>query len=138
MKKNIIPLKSIIINFFVALLILLPAVSFAQTPNSSPVCDALFGGSINTLKDMIDYVTCLIVKSIIPLLFIAAVAVFVYGVIQYFLNPNNAKAREDGRKYIIGALIGMFVLFSIAGLVEILRNTFGVEGNSIPLLPETQ
>lgn len=132
--------KRLIVHFFVALFIMLPMVSFAQgqTSNSSPACDALFGGSINTLKDMIDYATCLIVKSIIPLLFILALAVFVYGVIQYFLNPNNAKAREDGRKYIVGALIGMFVLFSIAGLVEILRNTFGVEGSPIPLLPETQ
>jgi hypothetical protein len=138
MKKNIIPLKSIIINFFVALLILLPAVSFAQTPSSSPVCDALFGGSINTLKDIIDYATCLIVKSIIPLLFIVALAFFVWGIVQYFLNPNNSKEREKGRQYIVWALIGMFVLFSIAGLVEILRNTFGVEGSPIPLLPETQ
>ena len=117
---------------------MLPVVSFAQTPNSSPVCDALFGGSINTLKDIIDYVTCLIVKSIVPLLFVGALGFFVWGMIQYFLNPNSAKDRASGRQYMVWALIGMFVLFSIAGLVEILRNTFGVEGSPIPLLPETQ
>lgn len=128
------------IHFFVSLFVVLPMVSFAQgqTSNSSPVCDALFGGSINTLKDIIDYGTCLIIKSIIPLLFVLAIAIFVYGVVQYFLNPDNAKKREDARSYIVGALIGMFVLFSISGLVEILRNTFGVEGSPIPLLPETQ
>lgn len=138
MKKNTTPFKSILIHFLVALFLMLPVVSFAQTPNSSPACDALFGGSINTLKDMIDYATCLIVKSVVPLLFIGALAFFVWGMVQYFLNPNNAKKREDAREYMVWALIGMFVLFSIAGLVEILRNTFGVEGSPIPLLPETQ
>lgn len=128
------------IHGFVSLFVMLPMVSFAQgqTSSSSPTCDALFGGSINTLKDIIDYGTCLIIKSIIPLLFVLAIAIFVYGVTQYFLHPDNAKKREDARSYIVGALIGMFVLFSISGLVEILRNTFGVEGSPIPLLPETQ
>lgn len=136
------------IHVFVAIVPLLPLVSFGQalpSPNtttsntsSSPVCQNLFNGSIDTLKDIIDYGTCLITKSIVPLLYVIAVAVFIYGVIQYFLNPNNVKERDVAKKYIIGALLGLFVLVSISGLVEILRNTFGVTGNSIPLLPETQ
>ncbi len=131
-----------------ALVLLLPLVSFGQalpSPNtttsntsSSPVCQNLFNGSIDTLKDIIDYGTCLIKKSIIPLLYVIAIAVFVYGVIQYFLNPSNVKEREDAKKYILWALLGLFVLVSISGLVEILRNTFGVTGSTIPLLPETQ
>lgn len=136
------------IHVFVALVLLLPLVSFGQalpSPNtttsstsSSPACQNLFNGSINTLKDIIDYGTCLITKSIVPLLYVIAIAFFVYGVIQYFLNPNNVKQREDAKKYIIGALLGLFVLVSISGLVAILRNTFGVTGGTIPLLPETQ
>lgn len=127
--------------------LILPSVSFSQTlpsgstttsTSSSPVCQNLFNGSINTLKDIVDYATCLITKSIVPLLYVIAIAVFVYGVIQYFLNPNSVKEREDAKKYIMWALLGLFVLVSISGLVEILRNTFGVTGNSIPLLPETQ
>lgn len=138
--------KKLYIGFvyiFLFLFLLFPLVSFGQinvgsTTSSAPACNALFGGSINTLKDIIDYATCLITKSIVPLLYVIAIAVFVWGVIQYFLNPGNVKAREDARKYIIWALFGLFVLVSISGLVEILRNTFGISGNPIPLLPETQ
>jgi hypothetical protein len=134
-------IQSIFINSAIFVFLTLPILTFAQTGNgssSSPVCDALFGGSINTFKDIIDYVTCLVIKSIIPLLFIGALATFIYGIVQYFLNPNNAKAREDAKKWMIWALIGMFVLFSISGLIEIIRNTFGITGGGIPLLPETQ
>jgi uncharacterized membrane protein YraQ (UPF0718 family) len=133
-------LSSIIVHSVIFSFLVIPLVSFGQTtPSSSaPACDALFGGSINTFKDIIDYATCLVIKSIVPLLYIIALAVFIYGVIQFFLNPDNAKKREEARSYIIGALIGMFVLFSISGLIEIIRNTFGISGGGIPLLPETQ
>jgi len=137
--KNIIS-KFTPFIFFIVTTVMLPLQTFAQTTttSSAPGCTALFAGSINNLKDIIDYATCLLTKSIVPLLFVLALAFFIYGVIHYFLNPDNVKARDDAKKYIIWALIGMFVLFSIAGLVEILRSTFGVSGSAIPLLPETQ
>jgi len=143
--------KKILSSIFSFLLIISainPFIAFGQsitgstntstTGSSAPACSSLFGGNISTLKDIIDYATCLISRSVIPLLFVLAIAMFVWGVVQYFLNPNNAKDRETARKYIIWALIGMFVLVSISGLVQILRVTFGVTGSPIPLLPETQ
>jgi hypothetical protein len=138
-----------VLSVVLVISLLLPMISFGQsqglpsgntnTPtSSSPVCANLFSGSINTLKDIVDYATCLITKSIVPLLFVIAIAFFIYGVIQYFLNPNSVKDRDVAKRYIKWALLGLFVLVSISGLVEILRNTFGVTGSSIPLLPETQ
>lgn len=128
-------------------LVTLPFQTLAQTQtlptgsnlsSSTPECQSLIGGSINNLKDVIDWGTCMIVDSIVPLLWVLAFVVFIYGVIQYFLNPDNIKAREDARKYIIWALVGMFVIFTVGGIVNLIRNTFGVSGSALPLLPETQ
>lgn len=123
--------------------ILIPIQTFAQTqtnttPSSSPACDTLLGGNIETIKDLIDWGTCIMVKSIVPILFVLALVVFIYGVIEYFLNPDSIQKRENARKYIIWALIGMFVIFTVPGIIEIIRNTFGISTNTIPLLPETQ
>jgi hypothetical protein len=106
--------------------------------SSTPQCQSLIGGDIDNLKDVIDWATCMIVDSIVPLLWILAFVVFIYGVIQYFLNPNNINEREKARQYIIWALVGMFVIFTIGGIVDLIRNTFGVSGSTLPLLPETQ
>ncbi len=137
--------RSLIFMVAFVFMSVVPSLAFAQLgtgtgtgTSSAPGCTALFAGSINNLKDIVDYGTCLITKSIVPLLLVIAIAVFVYGIIQYFLNPNNINEREKAKQYILWALIGMFVLFSISGLVQILRTTFGVTGNPIPLLPETQ
>lgn len=125
---------------FLVQLTVLPVTLFAQTntATSTPTCATLLSGSINNLKDIIDFATCLITKSVVPLLFTIAIVVFVYGVIQYFLNPNNIGERIKARQYIIFALLGMFVIFSVGGIIEILRNTFGVSTSVLPLLPETQ
>lgn len=133
------------IHILVAAILFFPSLSFAQlttntgtSSSSAPACTQLFNGDINTVKDIIDYAICLIVKSIVPLLYAIAIMVFIWGVIQYFLNPNNAKEKESARKYILLGLTGLFVLVSVSGLVQILRETFGVTGSPIPLLPETQ
>jgi len=120
----------------------LPFQALAQAQNtassSSPQCQSLIGGNINNLKDIIDWATCMIVVSVTPLLWVLSLVVFVYGVIQYFLNPNSVNEREKARKYIIWALIGMFVIFTVGGIIDLIRNTFGVSGTTLPLLPETQ
>lgn len=42
-----------------------PMFVFAQTTiSSSPVCNTLFAGNIDTLKDIIDYGICLISRSV--------------------------------------------------------------------------
>jgi hypothetical protein len=139
--------RSLILMVAFVLMSVIPSLAFAQLgsgtgtgtgTSSAPGCSALFAGSINTLKDIVDYGTCLVTKSIVPLLLVVAIAVFVYGIVQYFLNPNNINERDKAKQYILWALIGMFVLFSISGLIQIIRNTFGITGNPIPLLPETQ
>src|SRR5574344_845303 len=81
------------------------------------------------------YLTCIISESIMPLLISLAVLGFVWGIIQYFLNPENEKEREKGKKFMLWGLIALFVIVSFWGIVEILTTTFGVK-NTIPQLSQ--
>ena len=121
-----------------------PVLVFAQNSDQSNTssnalnCTSLLSGDINNLKDIIDLATCLLTRSVFPLLIVLAIAFFLYGVIQYYINPNNIAERDKAKDYILWALIGLFVIVSFWGLIEILRGTFGITGNALPILPETQ
>lgn len=64
---------------------------------------------------------------VIPLIFTLAFAVFVWGVIDYFfLHGSEESKREEGRQFILWGIIGMVVLFSVWGFVNILLSTLGI------------
>lgn len=62
------------------------------------------------------------------LLMAVAVLVFVWQVIHYFILPNEN--RKDAGLYVLYAVVGFFVIFSLWGLVNILSGTFGGLSNS--------
>ncbi|MEI7765242.1 MAG: pilin [bacterium] len=105
------------------------------SPSQSSVsgnCFAVYQGvGAKKIGDILSYATCLIGSSVIPLLFVLAVASFVWGVIQYVINSNEESKRAKGRDFMIWGIIALVVMVSIWGLVGILRNTFGIE-NFIP------
>jgi len=90
--------------------------------------------TISTLADFLNFFTCLISKSLIPLLIAAAVVCFIWGVLKFILNADDATKREEGRQFIIWGILGLFIMVSIWGIVNILNATFGVN-NVIPQLP---
>ena len=93
-------------------------------PVTKNVCDSV---GFTSLKNIINFVTCLIKNSVIPLLITLAVASFIWGIIQYFLNADNEEKRKKGKAYILWGLIALFVMVSIWGLVGIFGETFGVK-----------
>ncbi|MFA6601659.1 MAG: hypothetical protein WCT02_02250 [Candidatus Paceibacterota bacterium] len=90
----------------------LPLVTFAQT---------------KTLKDLISLVAGYF-NDILALLMGAAVVMFVWYVIRYFIMPNEK--RTEAAQYIMWALIGFFAILSLWGLVNILIGTFNLQTGS--------
>lgn len=64
---------------------------------------------------------------VVPVIFTLAFLVFIYGVFKYFfLHGDSDSSRAEGRQFIIWGIIGMAVLFSTWGLVNILLSTLGI------------
>ncbi len=61
---------------------------------------------------------------IIPFLITLAVFGFVYGVVKFFLNPDNEEGRKKGKDFIIWGLIALFVIVAMWGIVGIIGKTF--------------
>ena len=84
---------------------------------------------------IINWASCLLIKSIVPFLFSLATVAFIWGIIQFYLNPDNEEKRKKGKSFIIGGLIALFVMLSMWGLVGILTGTFEIK-NTMPQFPE--
>lgn len=87
---------------------------------------------LTSIAGFLNFFTCTIVVSVIPLLFTLATAAFIWGIIQYFLNPENEENRKKGKSFMIWGIIALFVMVSMWGLVGVIGNTFGVK----TLLPQ--
>jgi hypothetical protein len=107
-------------------------------PSLSPLTGA--GGS-NTcslagnpkFQDLLCYVTKIINDSVIPLIFALATVMFVWGAVNFFIiNADEEAKRAQGKQFMIWGIIALAVMLSVWGLVGILGNTFGIDGNVLP------
>ncbi len=85
-----------------------------------------------SLLDILIWLKCIIVIAIIPLIFAAAFMFFLWGVMKFIMANDSAK-KEEGKKFIIAGMIGLFVMTSIWGIVSIVSRTLGT-GSVVPIL----
>jgi len=93
---------------------------------SGDVLPATCPGGTDTVGHLLNFFTCIISQSVIPLLITLAIVFFIWGVGQYMLNANDSTKREEGRKFMIWGIISLFVIVSIWGLIKLLTGTFGI------------
>src|SRR5450830_1268880 len=105
--------------------------SFASAADLTNICNST-NANMASIEGILNWATCLLDQSVIPLLFALAVVAFIWGVIQFYLNPENEEKRKKGKSFIVGGLIALFVMVSMWGIVSILTTTFDIRSNAIP------
>jgi zinc transporter ZupT len=132
MKKN--SKKIFLINVLFATALILPIMAFAQSTSGSYASAScpLSGMNTQTFGEVLSYITCLIGTAVIPLIFGLAVAMFVYGVVQYVINATNEEKRQKGKQLMIWGILALTVMISVWGLVHIAGNTFHLPTNVLP------
>jgi len=78
--------------------------------------------SVVTLMQSINKV---IINPIIILLFALAILYFVYGLVQYLMNPENEEIRKNSKSHMIWGVIGLFVMVAVFGIMNLILNTLG-------------
>jgi|SRR3989344_2179547 len=102
-----------------AVVLLLPIISFAAITD--------FKSLVNKIIENINYLMVLVVG--------LAVFVFTWGIFKYFVAGANEKKVEEARNVLIYGLLGIFIMLSVWGLVNILINTFGFTATTQPTIP---
>jgi hypothetical protein len=97
----------------------------SNTTSTSSTCTGSLPANAK-IADLMNYVTCIIGNSFIPLIFTLAIVMFIWGVVQYVINPEQEEKRDKGRQFMLWGIIALAVMVSVWGLVNILGNTFGI------------
>ena len=97
-----------------------PVITFAGTGNPTTISNA------DTLVDKLVYLG----NTFTQLLVAFAVIWIIYNVVRYIIKADSDDRKPIGNAILWG-IVGLFVILSIWGLVNILRGTFTPADNSI-------
>lgn len=111
---------------------LAPVVALAQTGGTVTTCNAL-NTSASTLTDLLCKFSQLL-NTVLPVLIALGVLLLVWGVVSYVI-ASEEEAKKKGRDRIIFGIIGLAVIIGIWGLVNLLRNSFGLNNTQNIELP---
>ena len=82
----------------------------------------------------------MIINAVVPFLVGLAVLLIIYGIVGYISKADDEEKRTEAKNFIIWGIIGVFVMVSVWGLVNILVSTFffGDNTNNIVITTYTQ
>ncbi|TAL49576.1 hypothetical protein EPN83_00315 [Patescibacteria group bacterium] len=75
---------------------------------------------------ILNKINAVILNPLILLLFTIALLFFFWGIFQFVSRTGDETKRAEGKKHILWGLVGMFIMFSVFGLIRIILNTLGV------------
>jgi hypothetical protein len=99
--------------------LLAPLAAFAQSFNAGYLTGP--GGVADTGQQLANYA--------VTILSVLIVAYFIWSVISYVISGDD-KAKEKARTHIIYGIIGMAVVFSIWGIINVLQTVTGTSGTT--------
>ncbi|MBI2100129.1 MAG: hypothetical protein HYT48_02195 [Candidatus Vogelbacteria bacterium] len=67
-----------------------------------------------------------IVNPILMVLFALALLYFLYGVFELIRDAKSEDAVKTGRQHIIYGVIGMFIMVSVFGIINLIYTTFNI------------
>lgn len=93
----------------------------------------LFAFAQNTLKSFVETVVDIIGTALIPLLFSAALALFIWGIFEFIQNADNPDKRQSGKKRMLWGIIALFAMVAYLGLTTVITSSFFSRD---PILPQ--
>ncbi len=100
-----------------------PVLALAQT---APVT--------RTVDGFLNYILYLAGRAL-PLLILAALVLLLYGIVKNFFFESSDEKRKEGKDFIIWGIVALFVMVSVWGLVNVLRGTFQLDNDNVPVAP---
>ena len=76
-----------------------------------------------------------VLNPVIILGFVVATIVLFYGIAKFIWSADSDKNREEGKQSILYGIVGLFVMFSVYGIINFILTTFEIPPPSGGLLP---
>jgi hypothetical protein len=104
---------------------------------TSPATTRGGGINISVIQPYADSIKNIINDVLMPVFMAIAFIVFLWGIFKYFIwGAENEQEKADGRKFAMWGIIGLAVIFSVWGLVNLVRATIALPNNNAPNPPQ--
>ncbi len=123
MKKKLGVLSGVALSFA-------PLLALAQGVGGNAINNTRNVSCANASGGTIEWIICKIgdiLNILIPILIVAGVVFFVWGVVQFVISDDE-EAKKKGKNRMIFGIIGLVVIVAMWGLVGIVEKTFGLNG----------
>lgn len=101
-----------------------------------PALAVAAGISTTELVQFSNGIISLINGVLVPLLLGVAFIVFLYGLYKYFIWNNDSETEKmEGRKFAMWGIVGFVVIFSVWGLVNLVKGAFLFTNTGTPTPP---
>lgn len=91
---------------------------------------------LNYFTDLLTNIQSIISTILIPLVFAAALLMFLYGMFKYFiLGGADEDKRAEGKMLMLYGLGGLAVMVAVWGLVNLLISILGVNARDTVVIP---
>lgn len=101
-----------------------PALVFAQS--NAPIA--------RTVDGLLDWVIYIAGRAL-PLLILAALVLFLFGIVKRFFWSQDSSDKSEAGRYILWGVVALFVMVSVWGLVNVLKGSFNLDNSNIPVAP---
>ncbi len=72
--------------------------------------------------NLINKVITGILNPLIGLMFVVAIAFFIWGIVEFIWNAGNEEKRTTGKQHIIWGLVGLLIMSAVWGIMAIIKN----------------
>jgi len=100
--------------------------AYAQQREATPVVVSPGGGSSLSFENLFRNINNEIITPIIYLLLTLAIVYFIWGVFDFIRNADSAEKRTDGYKHMIWGIVGIFIMVSAKGIVNLILRSMGL------------
>lgn len=78
------------------------------------------------ITQVITNINDVILKPIVGFMFILALVIFMWGIVEFIWKSGNDTERETGKQHMLWGIIGLFIMTSVIAIINVFLNTFGI------------
>ena len=97
------------------------------TGDTMSLFNIAWAGGLTLSKFMIN-LNVYIFNPLITAVFLCSLAYFMWGVVVFIYERQNGKPGDDGKRHLLWGIIGMFIMSSVYGILQVLANTVSSTG----------
>ncbi len=87
--------------------------------------------NIKDFKDLVSRIVNCLLTPFVVLLLSCSIIIFIIGIFKFIGTESSVEDKTSGRLFIFWGIVGIFVIISLWGLVNVLQNEFNLSSGDI-------